>query len=197
MRKLLLICSAMTLLYGSNAFGMNSDDKMDWEPTEPHSEAVRNEQTDFKRLSLRYEEEVKSLKRQLAELIQKFEKEQELRKQAKEEIKKLKQQLMNLSVSTNATSAITRITPIVQRNNSGVTQNQREVSKKSTIVTMSVNGKKIPVLIGNGCNSNTEKSLKNDIEGRLFVMEDEKWGQHEIRSIIDSLDSVVTKNMLY
>ena len=87
----------------------------------------------------------------------------------------------NTSNTTQTTSMIPK------KNNLNTTQNQY-ISEKPTIITMSINGKKAPVLRGNDFKTNSEASFENDIEGRLFVIGDQTSEQNEIQSIIDSLD---------
>lgn len=102
-----------------------------------------------------------------------------------------------------AVNGAMRTTPVVQGNGSNTNpnavsitrfvtvrqvSNDQQINNKPTAIMMSVNGKKMPISIGNGLNSNAEESLKNDIEGRLFVMDDSKLGQDETQSIIDSLE---------
>ncbi len=142
---------------------------------------------------LKLEQKIAELEQQLSKMTQKFEKEQELRKQAEEEIRKLKQQPVNQSAANSDFNFESKSTTSAQINASqksvsNTSQNQT-ANKKSAIVTMSVNGKKMPVLRRTDFETNSEASFENDIDGRLFVIGDQTSGQNEIQSIIDSLDS--------
>lgn len=80
MRKLLLICSAISLIYGNCVFGIDSDDEKDWESTETASEQdwpvkadesmtrLERQKRDLQRLHEQFEQNNQSSKPELQEL---------------------------------------------------------------------------------------------------------------------------------
>lgn len=77
MRKLLLICSAVSLIYGNCVWGMDSDDEMDWEPTAEQEWPVKADKSmtrlerqkrDLQRLREQFEQNSQSNKPELQEL---------------------------------------------------------------------------------------------------------------------------------
>ena len=77
MRKLLLICSAVSLIYGNCVCGMDSDDEMDWEPTAEQEWPVKADKSmtrlerqkrDLQRLHEQFEQNNQSNKPELQEL---------------------------------------------------------------------------------------------------------------------------------
>ena len=75
MRKLLLICSAVSLIYGNCVWGIDSDDEKDWESTESASEQewpvkadksmsrLERQKRDLQRLNKEFEENQKEIQK--------------------------------------------------------------------------------------------------------------------------------------